>query len=99
LFDDLRNDIIKEWDEGNGCGTPKTYYVKRLFGVKPETFEAMKSILYKEFENLHRQGGGPPKLSVEDKLTITLKYFREYRTMESIGHDYWVGKSTVCESI
>jgi predicted DNA-binding protein YlxM (UPF0122 family) len=77
----------------------KDVLFKRLFGVKPETFEAMKSILQKEFDKLHRQGGGPPKLSVEDKLTVTLKYLREYRTMESIGNDYGVSRSTVCETI
>jgi hypothetical protein len=61
---------------------------KRLYGVKPGTFEKM-----------HKSGGSPPKLTVKDKLTIMLKYLREYRTMESIGADYGVSKSTVCESI
>jgi hypothetical protein len=59
----------------------------------------MKYILQKEFDKLHQQGGSPPKLSVEDKLTVTLKYLREYRTMESIGNDYGISKSTVCETI
>jgi hypothetical protein len=77
----------------------KSIVFKRLFGVKPETFEKMKAILQKEFDKLHRQGGSPPKLPVENKLLITLKYLREYRTMESIGHDYGVSKSTVCETI
>jgi hypothetical protein len=72
---------------------------KRLYGVKPETFEQMKSILQKEYNKLHRYGGSPPKLSVEDKLKIALKYLREYRTMESIGTEYAVRKSTVCETI
>jgi hypothetical protein len=72
---------------------------KRLYGVKPDTFERMLAILQKEFIKMHRAGGAPPKLSVKDKLTITLKYLREYRTMESIGADYGVTKSTVCESI
>jgi transposase-like protein len=72
---------------------------KRLFGVNRETFEKMKSILQKEYDELHRQGGSPPKLSIEDKMTITLKYYREYRTMESIGTDYGVNKSTVCQTI
>jgi hypothetical protein len=84
---------------GKQAQDAKDVLFKRLFGVKPETFEAMKSILQKEFDKLHRQGGSPPKLSVEDKLMVTLKYLREYRTMESIGHDYAVSKSTVCESI
>ena len=72
---------------------------KRLFGVKQETFEKMKAILQKEYDKMHRFGGKPPKLSVEDKLMVTLKYLREYRTMEHIGYDYKVSKSTVCETV
>ena len=59
----------------------------------------MLEILQKEYEKLHKLGGSPPKLSVKDKLMVTLKYLREYRTMEHIGGDYGVSKSTVCESI
>jgi predicted DNA-binding protein YlxM (UPF0122 family) len=72
---------------------------KRLYGVKPDTFNKMKLILQKEFDVLHKDGGKPPKLTVEDKLYITLKYLREYRTMDSIAADYGVSKSTVCQSI
>jgi hypothetical protein len=72
---------------------------KRLLGVDPETFEIMKAILQEEFDQLHQKGGSPPKLTVEDKLRIPLKYLREYRTMEVIAADYGVKKSTVCESI
>jgi hypothetical protein len=68
---------------------------KRLYGVQPDTFEKMKKILQKAFDAMHRKGGKPPSLAVEDKLYITLKYLREYRTMESIGADYGVGKSAV----
>jgi nicotinic acid phosphoribosyltransferase len=81
------------------AGDTKAVLFKRLYGVKPDTFEKMKAILQKAFNELHKQGGKPPKLTVEDKLRITLKYLREYRTMESIGADYGVGKSAVCESI
>ncbi|MDR2602662.1 MAG: transposase family protein [Spirochaetaceae bacterium] len=77
----------------------KAVLFKRLYGVKPDVFEKMKSILQKEFDILHRRGGKPPKLTIEDKLYITLKYLREYRTMESTGGDYGVGKSAVCETI
>jgi hypothetical protein len=58
--------------------------------VKPATFEKMLSILQKEYDVLHEKGGKPPTLTVEDKLYVTLKYLREYRTMDSI---------TVCLSI
>ena len=72
---------------------------KRLFGVKKEIFKKMLSILQKKYDKNHKFGGRPPKLSVENKLMITLKYLREYRTIECIVHDYGVSKSTVCESI
>jgi transposase-like protein len=72
---------------------------KRLHGVKPETFEKMLSILQKKYDTLHQKGGKPPKLTVEDKLRITLIYLREYRTMDSIAAEYGVCKGTVCLSI
>ena len=86
---------------GKGKYNPNTSesVFKRLYGVKPDTFEKMLAILQKEYDKMHKSGGSPPKLTIKDKLTITLKYLREYRTMESIGADYGVSKSTVCESI
>jgi hypothetical protein len=58
--------------------------------VKPDTFEKMRSVLQREYDALHQKGGKPPKLTVEDKLYITLKYLREYRTMDSIAAEYGV---------
>jgi hypothetical protein len=72
---------------------------KRMFGVEIKTFKKMKEILEKEYGEMHKKGGSPPKMTVEDKLYATLKYLREYRTMEHIGGDYGVKKSTICESI
>ena len=48
---------------------------------------------------MHQSGGKPPNLTVGDKLLITLKYYREYMTMESIADDYDCSKSAVCRSI
>ncbi|MCL2381175.1 MAG: transposase family protein [Treponema sp.] len=59
----------------------------------------MLAILQKEFDENHKRGGKPPKLKPEDKLYITLKYLREYRTMDSIAAEYGVCKGTVCLSI
>jgi hypothetical protein len=72
---------------------------KRLYGVKPDTFDKMLLILQKEFNVLHKKGGKHPKLTVEDKLYIALKYLREYRTMDSIAVEYGVCKGTVCLAI
>jgi hypothetical protein len=67
--------------------------------VDPATFEKMLSILQKKYDTLHQNGGKPPKLTVEDKLCITLIYLREHRTMDSIAVEYGVCKGTVCLSI
>ena len=77
----------------------KAVLFKRLYGVKPDTFEKMLSILQGEYDALHQYGGKPPKLTVEDKLYVTLKYLREYRTMDSLAAEYRVCKGTVCLSI
>lgn len=77
----------------------KTVLFKRLYGVKPATFRKMLPILQKEYDVLHRKGGKPPKLAVEDKLFITLKYLREYRTMDSTAAEYGVCKGSVCLAI
>ena len=70
-----------------------------LFGIKKVTFEKMLEILETAYVKLHVRGGRPPKLSVLDKLVITLGYYREYRTQQHIAFDYGVVKSAICESI
>ena len=77
----------------------KACQYQELFGVTKELFEKMLKILQDKFHELHRRGGHPPKLSVLDKLIITLGYYREYRGMKHIAFDYAVSKSTISESI
>jgi len=86
-------------------GREKNFYqdpisiFKRLHGVKPDTFQKMMEILQKGYKKLHKYGGSPPTLTIEEKLYITLIYLREYRTMEHIANDFGVAKSTIWESI
>jgi hypothetical protein len=77
----------------------KAVIFKRLYGVKPAAFEKMLSIPQRKYDVLHQKGGKPPNLTVKDKLCITLKYLREYRTIDSIAAEYGVCKGTVCLSI
>jgi predicted DNA-binding protein YlxM (UPF0122 family) len=72
---------------------------KRRIGTTKPVFSTMLEILQADFVKQHKLGGKPPELSVGDKLLITLKYYREYTTMESIADDYHCSKSTVCRSI
>jgi hypothetical protein len=72
---------------------------KRVIGVKRKTYGKMLQILRSALVKLHRYGGKPPKLSVEDKLQIALQYSRDYVTMDRIAFERGISKSTVSDSI
>ena len=72
---------------------------KRRIGTTKPVFLSMLDILQTAHNTLHETGGKPNTLSVGDKLLITLKYYREYTTMESIADDYDCSRSGVCRSI
>ena len=65
---------------------------KRLCGVRPETFEAMMSVLRQA--EADKPVGRPSKLSLSEQLLITLEYWREYRTYFHIGQSWGVNEST-----
>jgi hypothetical protein len=77
----------------------KDHEYQGLFGVQKPTFEAMLAVLEEAYAKLHKNGGRPPRLSVLDKLVVTLGYYREYRTMHHIGFDYGVSKSRVSDAV
>jgi predicted DNA-binding protein YlxM (UPF0122 family) len=72
---------------------------QELFGIHKPTFDAILAILERAFEELHAQGGRPPRLSVLDKLVVTLGYYHDYRTMSNIAFDYGVSKSRISDAV
>jgi hypothetical protein len=73
---------------------------KQLFGVKRETFSKMLEILQEAYDKLHQFGGKPStKLRVEDRLLLTLQYWREYRTLEHLAYEYDTVVSNVHKAI
>ena len=72
---------------------------RRLTGIKRTTFDAMVSILNKVGEQLKAQGGKPNKLSVEDRLLMTLEYLREYKTYFHISRNYGISESACYRNI
>jgi predicted DNA-binding protein YlxM (UPF0122 family) len=72
---------------------------KRRIGTTKPVFKTMLEMLESAHVKLHALGGKPLGLTIGDKLLITLKYYREYITMESIADDYDCSKSAVCRSI
>jgi hypothetical protein len=74
---------------------PEAHY-QAIFGVTKPTFDKMLEVL--ETANaLERKKGGrkAPKLTILDRLVITLGYWREYRTYTHIAFDYGVSKSEI----
>jgi predicted DNA-binding protein YlxM (UPF0122 family) len=69
------------------------------FGVKKPTFDKMQEILERAYKELHENGGRPPRLSVLDKLVITMGYYHDYRTMDNIAFDYTVSKSRISDAV
>jgi hypothetical protein len=71
---------------------------RRLTGVKPGTFLEMLAIL-KGAERVKKlKGGKPCRLSIEDKLLMTLEYLREYRTYFHLGQSYNLSESACYRS-
>lgn len=72
---------------------------QELFGVRKPIFDKILAILESAFKELHERGGRPARLSVLDKLVITLGYYHDYRTMNNIAFDYGVSKSRISDVV
>lgn len=68
---------------------------KRLTGVRPTTFLDMCEALEKHLSARGRR----PKHCLEDRLLLTLMYWREYRTYAHIGQTYGLSESAVWRTI
>ena len=66
---------------------------RRLTGVKRTTFDVMVVILVEEEPKIRKRGGPKHKLSVEDRLLMTLEYLREYRTYFHIAKSRNISES------
>jgi hypothetical protein len=72
---------------------------RTVTGVTPKTFEAMLQGVKTAYANAHKKRGRHRKLSCENMLLMTLEYYKEYRTLESIGASYGLTKANVGKTI
>ncbi|CYU22461.1 transposase [Streptococcus suis] len=68
---------------------------KLLIGVKKATFQLMLDRLTDAYQEQHRKGGHPRRLSMEEQLIMTLRYLRYYPTQRLLAFDFGVGVATV----
>lgn len=72
---------------------------RRLTGIKRTTFDVMVSLLSDAECALKAHGGKPNKLSIADRLLMTLEYLREYRTYFHISRSYGISESSCYRNI
>jgi hypothetical protein len=72
---------------------------RRLTGIKRRTFEVILRILNEAELTLKVKGGKPNKLTLEDRLLMTLEYLREYRTYFHISRSYGISESACYRNI
>ena len=68
---------------------------RRITGVKRPTFDKMVSLIRATTAST----GRPHKLSVEDRILMTLEYLREYRTYAHIAASYGVSETRTFTNI
>jgi len=69
---------------------------KEIFGITKPTFDKMLEVLVDANTAERRKGGKKAtKLTILDRLVITLMYWREYRTYSHIAFDYGVSKAEI----
>jgi len=71
---------------------------RRATGVKKNTFVVMVDVINEKETEKRKSGGRPNRLSVEDRLLMTLEYLREYRTYFHIAKSYGVAESVCYEN-
>jgi len=72
---------------------------RRLTGIKRVTFDKMVEILSSAELLLKAAGGKPNKLSIADRLLMTLEYLREYRTYFHISRSYGISESACYRNV
>ena len=69
------------------------------FGVTKTEFDKMLDALQEAYQQEHKRKPRFTKISMTDKLILTLIYRCEYRSMESIAKEYEVSLDTVADNV
>ena len=69
------------------------------FGVSKAEFEKMRTALYEAYEKEHKRKPRFTKISMTDKLILTLIYRCQYRSMDSVAREYEVSLDTIADNI
>jgi len=82
------------WSEAQQHVNKTAEQFKRRFGVQRETFKQMVKALQPEWRTAPKPGA-QPKLALDARILVALKYWREYRPDFHIGTSWCISESTV----
>ena len=71
---------------------------KQITGVTREVFGEMVEVLQKRHRAEHAQGG-IAGMAVELRLTLSLEYWREYRSFRHMANDHQKSKSKINNAV
>lgn len=71
---------------------------KLITGVTREVFYNMLEVLKQKYIKDHEQGG-QPGLPAEMRLTLSLEYWREYRSFRHMANDHQIAKSIINKAV
>ena len=71
----------------------------RSFGITKDLFDRMLVALEETYREEHKRKPRFTKISMKDKLILTLIYRFEYRSMDSIAKEYEVSPDTITDNI
>lgn len=69
------------------------------FGITKEEFDKMLATLEEAYQREHKRKPRFTKITMPDKLILTLIYRHEYRSMDSIAAEYEVSRDTIADNI
>ena len=67
---------------------------KQRIGVQKTTFDEMIEVLCVAYAEKHKRRGRHAKLSMEDQLFMSLKYWRQYIAQKELAFEFEVGEAT-----
>lgn len=74
-------------------------YFRKIVGINKLVFNEILNILLEHKKLKTTIGGRPYKISIEDRLIMTLRYLYENRTYHSIGAEYNMVDTTALRNI
>lgn len=69
------------------------------FGISKDEFDQMLAALEEAYAREHKRKPRFTKITIKDKLILTLIYRHEYRSMDSVANEYEVSRDTIADNV